>query len=911
MDGIWPGRILSGKNGKKLFFALLLILFPGLLWGLDVRVGYFNKEPLIFQNSKGDTVGLAVDILEDIADRENWRIDFVSGNFSEILNQLRNGQVDLMASVGYTPERDEFLDYSGETLLETWACLFVPTAGEIKSIPDVDGKTIGYVRSSMFRESFLQLVNDFDLSCTMTEVENYPQLFNDIIEGRLDGGIGDRLFFVSLSHDKSRRIDASIVFHPFGMYFAVPEGDPLQLLGRINTYLNTGKSTAGSPYTAHLDRWFSRSDGNTGTSLIVLYPVLSLLFLFSLIYLATRYTGLRRILGFSEIVESQAARNVVLASLALSILLWNLDTVTAYFWFNEKGRTFRQTLFSLQDTKELIERFMFVVPILLGGVILSGVFQHLCRIQELTRKSKEHLQITLNSIGDAVISTDTEGRVLNMNPVAEKLTSWSHEEAKGIHLSEVFNIINARTLEPAENPVLKVLERGRIIGLANHTKLISRDGEEYHISDSAAPIMDGHGNTWGVVLVFRDMTEEYTLQEKLDRLRNYLSSIIDSMPSMIIGVDTAGLVTQWNLEAAGITNIKADGAIGQKLEMVLPSFSGYMEDIREAISEKKTRVFTRQPSRENGSLIYRDITIYPLLEEGTEGAILRIDDVTEHVRLEEIMVQNEKMLSVGGLAAGMAHEINNPLAGMIQNSEVLRNRLTGDIEANHTAAKEAGTTMEAIRRFMELRKIPLMLERIRESGSRAAEIVRNMLSFARKSESSRSSHDMSKLLEKSVDLASNDYNLKKHFDFRSIKILREYEADLPPIPCEPGKMQQVFLNILRNGAEAMAEKSYGNGPDISDKEEKRTPRFVLRVKAERNARQVKRIRVEIEDNGPGMPEEVRKRVFEPFFTTKATDRGTGLGMSVSYFIITENHGGEMYVESEPGEGSRFIIILPL
>ena len=135
--------------------------------------------------------------------------------------------------------------------------------------------------------------------------------------------------------------------------------------------------------------------------------------------------------------------------------------------------------------------------------------------------------------------------------------------------------------------------------------------------------------------------------------------------------------------------------------------------------------------------------------------------------------------------------------------------------------------------------------------------------------------------------------------FKQIEIIKEYDKSIPFVNCESSKIQQVFLNILRNGAEAMQD-------EIGIKNVDKKPKFNLRIIDEPNSDKVK---IEIEDNGPGMEKEVRKRIFEPFFTTKPTDKGTGLGLSVSYFIIEENHGGEMKVESELGKGSKFIIKL--
>jgi signal transduction histidine kinase len=162
-----------------------------------------------------------------------------------------------------------------------------------------------------------------------------------------------------------------------------------------------------------------------------------------------------------------------------------------------------------------------------------------------------------------------------------------------------------------------------------------------------------------------------------------------------------------------------------------------------------------------------------------------------------------------------------------------------------------------------------ILENIRHSGSRAAAIVKNMLNFVRKSDHVVSGHDLGSLLDTTVELARTDYDIKKHYDFKQIRIVREYDHALPPVPCEASKIQQVFLNIIKNGAEAMAGRGKVGTP----------PTFILRVKDDGPW-----VRVELEDNGPGMDEATRRRIFEPFFTTKPVGKGTGLGLSVSYFI---------------------------
>jgi len=171
-----------------------------------------------------------------------------------------------------------------------------------------------------------------------------------------------------------------------------------------------------------------------------------------------------------------------------------------------------------------------------------------------------------------------------------------------------------------------------------------------------------------------------------------------------------------------------------------------------------------------------------------------------------------------------------------------------------------------------------------------------MLRFSRKSDSKFELHNISELLENTIILAINDYDLKKKYDFRKIKIVKEYQEDLSAISCEEGEIQQVFLNIMKNGAQAMHEAGTEN------------PQLTIRTRFEKDR---KMICIEIEDNGPGMDEATRKKVFEPFFTTKPVGVGTGLGLSVSYFIISENHKGSMAVESTLGKGTKFIIGLRL
>ncbi len=440
----------------------------------------------------------------------------------------------------------------------------------------------------------------------------------------------------------------------------------------------------------------------------------------------------------------------------------------------------------------------------------------------------------------------------------------------------------------------------KTLGENNHLLVLKKPFENIEIKQTALAMT----TKWMLNRKYREQNkklkseiiEHRNAREEMARLRNMLKNIIDSMPSILVGVNTEGHVTQWNREAQLYTGTSPEMAHGKIISDLFPNFNIGIGKIHNAIKKNEPQKYSKVTTLTGNQKQYFDVTIYPLVADRTEGAVVRIDDITEYARIEEMMVQTEKMMSIGGLAAGMAHEINNPLAGILQSTQVISNRIREDLPKNRTAAEECGTSMETIKSYMDKRGLLKMVESISQSGKRASKIVNNMLSFSRKSKSEFSLHNTNRLLDATIELAENDYDLKKNYDFRKIKIIREYDPETPELMCEANNLQQVFLNIIQNSAHALSEKKGGT----------KNPSIFLRIKPGNNM-----ISIEIEDNGPGMDDVVRKRVFEPFFTTKPVGKGTGLGLSVSYFIITKNHGGTMAVESTPGNGTKFIIGLPI
>ncbi len=314
------------------------------------------------------------------------------------------------------------------------------------------------------------------------------------------------------------------------------------------------------------------------------------------------------------------------------------------------------------------------------------------------------------------------------------------------------------------------------------------------------------------------------------------------------------------------------------------------------VSEKSRGELHFRIVRPDGEV--RWIEHYCLPVFGRDGTYLGArgsnSDITARKRMEEVMVLTEKMMTVGGLAAGMAHEINNPLAGILQSHQNIERRISLDLPANLRVAQEQGCSLEALRNYLEARQVFDLLDVIEECGHKAARIVGNMLEFSRTDETGKILSDVNALAENAISLCAANYALRTTCNFNKIIIEREFDPSGPLVSCVPSQIEQVLVNLLTNAAQALKDRQ----PDAPP------PLITIRTSSEAGV-----VRVEVTDNGPGMEPEVLKHAFDPFFSTKEPGQGAGLGLSVAYYIVT-NHKGALSVESAPGQGARFTMELP-
>lgn len=522
----------------------------------------------------------------------------------------------------------------------------------------------------------------------------------------------------------------------------------------------------------------------------------------------------------------------------------------------------------------------------------AQIFQREQAQRDLQAAEERYRSIFENAV-EGIFQTRPEGSIVHGNTAAARILGYDSvdELIRGVR-----DIRGELYVDGDDRD--RFLSLLRENGEVSHfeTRLRRKDGSAVWVALHSRAIFDAGGKLALIEGILEDISDRKRAEEEMHRANRFVRSIIDAMPSVMVAVTLNRDIVHWNREAELRYGMSKDEVSGRSLFSLLPWLVSLDDTIGDAFQSGETRRKQRLQEVRDGEEHILDVVIYPLeAQDGSRLVVLRLDDATSRVRMEEMMVQTEKMMSVGGLAAGMAHEINNPLGAILIGVQNILRRVEPSRPANQQVAGRVGVSLDQMNAYLEERKVLEMLRGVRSAGERAASIVSNMLEFSRRSETKFARVSVSSLLDKAVELARNDYDLKKKYDFRQVEIVREYDPGAPDVFCNSTEIEQVLLNLLRNAAQAM----YTAGAD------RPRPKITLRTLCEGD-----RVRIEVADNGPGMDESVRRRVFEPFFTTKPVGVGTGLGLSVSYFIITTNHGGQFFVDARKEQGTTFTILLP-
>ena len=445
----------------------------------------------------------------------------------------------------------------------------------------------------------------------------------------------------------------------------------------------------------------------------------------------------------------------------------------------------------------------------------------------------------------------------------------------------------------------EVMESG-VPKLAYEEPIDRHDGEMSWVLTSKVPLKDPDGTVKGLVGIYADISErrrqESSLQEAkalIERHAAHLEAqvheahertlhLMEHSREAVFVLDAAGSVLEVNPVAERLLGLSREQLLGTSFEALAPEDE--REPLRQALKALRVRGTVRLEDQglrsANGERVALGIAA-SLQVSGTARRLLIVgDDLTEQRRLEQQSLQNDRLVAMGALAAGIAHEINNPTSYVLSNLTYLqewRDELERELAAVPGLPPRLGETLAEVKD---------VISESLTGGQRIRDIVRDMRFFSHTAGEELTPVDIHACLDVVLRMAHNEL---KH----TARLERHYADALPTVSASEGRLSQVFLNLIINAAQAMRS----GGPE----------RHVLRVLT---AVEGERVRIDISDTGHGIPPEVLPRIFEPFFTTKPAGAGTGLGLSISQSII-QKMGGEMGVRSEPGQGTTFSLLLPV
>jgi PAS domain S-box-containing protein len=492
--------------------------------------------------------------------------------------------------------------------------------------------------------------------------------------------------------------------------------------------------------------------------------------------------------------------------------------------------------------------------------------EHKKALEEELREERNKLQQILDSLPDGVIVLDGNNKlewanarfkeITGLDPetlvVDGKIADYFHERTEGVD-------------EPDQiSPMAKVKETGEPVQFI-HFEPGDETSEQY-FRIIITPFFDKEGNLWRIVETVRPITDIVLQRHQIDESEDRFRRFIENAREMITIKDLNGRYLVINEPAAALFGKSPMDYIGRTDHEILSKelADRLVHKDKEAL-DKKEYLEDKVTLSINGEMHYLDIVHFPLFDyKGDMTGICSIGrDATEQNRLQKMLIQSEKMAAIGQLAASVAHEINNPLTGVLSFAEELK-KDTEDLDPNNPIIKDYDVIIrEAIR---------------------CREIVSKLLDYARVEQSRRRPMNINTVIDRSAGL------VKKQVLFHGIEFENDLSDNLPEVPCDPTQMQQIFLNLIINAGEAIN----GQGKITLSSRLSGEGRFVEGL---------------VTDNGPGISPDIIDKIFEPFFSTKGS-RGTGQGLSVVKAII-EQQGGMIKVDSQVGKGTTFTVSMPV
>ena len=487
-----------------------------------------------------------------------------------------------------------------------------------------------------------------------------------------------------------------------------------------------------------------------------------------------------------------------------------------------------------------------------------------CMARDVTQERQNEARFAelFNSLQEGVYFTTPQGEILDVNPALARMLGYdSRDELMSKNAKELFLDQEQRTAE-----AVMLEEQGRLV--SREIVLRKKDGTPVTCLDTATLVRDPAGNPVRYQGILVDISARLEMERSLREQQEFAKRLVESFPDLIVVLDREGKFTFVSSRVREILGLAPQELLGVRYgTRAHPEDVQHVEAlVRDILDGVKTNDSLEYRSRHHdGSWRMLRATVAPLADSSgaITGLIASLRDVTELNRLEQQVMQSEKLAAMGQMMAGVAHELNNPLTAILAVSDMLREH-----------SEDAGHKRQ--------------LELLHQQARRAADIVQDLLSFARPPAPRKGRVQLGDVLRRALHL--HEYSLRRN----NVSVDFLPERGIPDVLGDANQLIQVFLNLVVNAEQAIREVRESG---------------TLRVRMGRGAAGEQQVWASIQDDGPGIPADILEKIFDPFFTTKRPGRGTGLGLSISMAIVRE-HGGEIHVQAAPGGGSVFLVTLP-
>ena len=906
------------------FCFLLLLVLTTLLnpqyteAGRTVRVGVYETKPLAYSNKDGSARGFFVDMLNRVAEKEQWNMQYVPGTWQEGLDRLKSDKIDIVMCIAYTEAREKYMDFPKQFLLLDWGLIFKSKGSKISSLLDLEGKSVSALKGDVYLTGFRELVRQFNVNVKILEVDQYPEVFKAVESGAVAAGVNGNLY--GMLNDTGLNLEQTpIIFTPVKLGYAVNKGNNGDLITVLDRHIAEMKADKTSYYYQELERLLGSKKTGIPKEMYwgLLGGIAALLLAITWNIMLKRQVRVKTEHLEAEITERKQIEENLNESKLRFQAFYDLGLVGLTItspekgWVNINDRLCNMLGYSETELRNMtweqltypddlaadVEQFERVHSGEIEGYELEKRF--LTKTAEIiftrlvvrcVRKPDQSVDFVVAMVQDITKSKQIENELrdaewkfralFNNGPIGVAYHSMIYDES-GSPVDYLFidandNYLELTGVDPRGKTVTQAfpgIEKDPFnwIGVFGR---VAKTGETVHIqqhlqsNDRWYDVVGYQYKPDHFVASFVEITDQKIAENALRESNDKILGIVNSVPGYVAFVNADTLVYEFVNQAFEKSfDMPRDKIIGSYVKDIIGEANlnfamKYIETARSGKPVSYENTFNLTSGKRWLQVNYNPISD---VDGRVVSLVVHSFDIT-HLKEHELeMLKVEKLESLGVLAGGIAHDFNNVLTGIMGNISLAKRF----IDASHKSYNA--------------------LEGAEKASVRATDLARQLLTFARGGEPVKKVVSVQNIVNESVSLVLHGSNVKSNVDIPDS--VHAVEAD-------EGQISQVLHNIIINATQAMP----GGG--------------ILTVKACNETLEVdnssslppgKYVCLSLTDEGWGISDEVMKKIFDPYFTTKAS--GSGLGLASVHSIISK-HNGHIGVSSIVGKGTTFTIHLP-